>query len=256
MKKLSWYCYRAACALMRRICPAPEFTGLENLPQGRPCIIVGNHAHTYGPVYSELYLPFPRAIWCIADMMDLKALPDYAFRDFWSHKPRWCRWFYRILSYIIAPICVPVLTNAHCVGVYKDYRVMTTLRKSIRHMEAGDHIVIFPEQDVPCNDIVWEFQEGFVDLAAMYARRTGEPVDFVPMYVAPKLKRVCFGKPVAFDPTASPEAERVRICHALTEAITDMARSLPIHRVVPYPNIPRRQYPLNRPTNPDEDLST
>ena len=183
-------------------------------------------------------------------MMDLKALPDYAFRDFWSHKPRWCRWFYRVLSYIIAPICVPVLTNAHCVGVYKDYRVMTTLRKSIRHMEASDHIVIFPERAVPYSNVVWDFQEGFVDLAAMYARRTGEPVDFVPMYVAPKLKRVCFGRPVAFDPGASPEAERLRVCHALMDAITDMARSLPVHRVVPYPNVPRRQYPLNLPNKP------
>ena len=32
---------------------------------------------------------------------------------------------------------------------------------------------------------------------------------------------------------------------ALMEAISDLASALPQHTVVPYPNIPKRQYPLN-----------
>ena len=246
MKELSWYVYRAACALIGVLFPAPEFTGVENLPKDRPCIIVGNHAHTYGPFYSELYIPGAHATWCIAEMMNLKELPDYAFRDFWSKKPRWCSWFYRLLSYIIAPLCVSVLKHARCVRVYKDSRLLSTMRDSLKHMKMGENIVIFPEQEVPHNDIVWDFQRGFVDLAAMYARQTGEAVDFVPMYIAPKLKRVCFGRPVAFDPGTKLSAERDRICLELMDAITEMARSLPPHKVVPYPNLPRSTYRMNR----------
>lgn len=246
MKQLSWYYYRAACALIAFLFPAPEFTGVENLPQGRPCIIVGNHAQVYGPFYSELYLPCKRTIWCIAEMLDIKALPDYAYRDFWSKKPAWCRWFYRILSYIIAPLCYYALKNAHCLGVYKDNRLLSTMRESLKRMASGDNIVIFPEEHLPHNDIVWEFQEGFVNLAPMYARQTRQPVEFVPMYIAPSLRRVSFGKPIAFDPAANLETERVRICNALMDAITDMARAMPRHRVTPYPNIPTRQYRYNR----------
>ena len=77
-------------------------------------------------------------------MMHLKELPDYAFKDFWSKKPRWCRWFYRLLSYVIAPLCVAVLKNARCIGVYKDYRIMSTMRESLKRMKAGENIVIFP----------------------------------------------------------------------------------------------------------------
>ena len=246
MKELTWYCYRASCALISFLFPKPEFTGLENLPKGRPCIIAGNHAHVYGPFYAELYLPFERTIWCIAEMMDMKALPDYAFRDFWSKKPRWCRWFYRLLSYAIAPLCVSVLKHAHCIGVYKDNRLLSTMRESLKRMKAGDNIVIFPEEDIPHNDIVWEFQEGFVNLASLYVRQTRQPVEFVPMYIAPALRKVCFGKPIAFDSDADLEAERTRICNALMDAITDMARALPRHRAVPYPNIPKRRYRFNR----------
>lgn len=246
MKKLTWYWYLVARALIRFLFPAPEFEGVENLPKDRPCIIVGNHAHLYGPFYSELYLPCNRAIWCIADAMNLRKFPDYAFRDFWPRKPRWCRWFYRILSFVIAPMFVGALKHAHCIGVYRDSRLLSTMRESLKRMKGGDSIVIFPEHDVPYNGIVWEFQEGFVTLASMYARQTGKPVDFVPMYIAPALKKVRLGAPIAFDPTANPDEERTRVCRALMDAITEMARSMPLHKAVPYPNISRKLYRYNR----------
>lgn len=41
--------------------------------------------------------------------------------------------------------------------------------------------------------------------------------------------------------------ERKRICDALMDDITAMALSLPEHTVVPYPNIPKKQYPKNTP---------
>ena len=242
MKNFTWYVYRASCALIRLLFRKPGFSGLENLPQGRPCIVVGNHAHAYGPFYAELYLPFERSTWCIGEMLDLKALPDYAFKDFWSKKPRWCRWFYRLLSYVIAPLCVAVLKNARCIGVYKDYRIMSTMRESLKRMKAGENIVIFPEHEVPHNDIVWEFQKGFVNLASLYARQTGQPIDFVPMYIAPKLRLVCFGKPVAFDPSANPGEEADRVCAALMDAVTALALALPPHLAIPYPNLPKNRY--------------
>lgn len=242
MKDLTWFVYRAVRAVIRLLFPKPEFTGLENLPQGRPCIVVGNHAHAYGPFYAELYLPFERATWCIGEMMDMKALPDYAFTDFWSKKPRWCRWFYRLLSYVIAPLCVAVLKHARCIGVYKDHRIMLTMRESLKHMKAGENIVIFPEHEVTHNAIVWEFQEGFVNLASLYVRQTGAPIDFVPMYIAPKLRRVCFGPPVAFDPGANAREEAHRVCVALMDAVTALALALPPHIAVPYPNLPKNRY--------------
>lgn len=242
MKKLSWYVYRAVAFVVRRLIPEPQFTGLENIPGDRPCIIVGNHAHASGPCYMELYLPCERGIWCVAEMMSVKRIPEYAFRDFWAHKPRWCRWVYRLLSYIGAPLCASALQNAHTIAVYRDGRVMSTMRESIRRMKEGANIVIFPEHEAPYNGIVWEFQEGFVNLASLYARQTGEDIDFVPMYIAPKLGRVCFGQPIAFDPHAAPREEAHRVCRALMDAVTDLALALPPHVAVPYPNLPESAY--------------
>ena len=73
------------------------------------------------------------------------------------------------------------------------------------------------------------------------------------MYTAPALKSVYFGKPVRFDASAPADEERHRICTEMMDAITAMARDLPEHKVVPYPNIPKSEYPSNKSVNKEFD---
>ena len=87
----------------------------------------------------------------------------------------------------------------------------------------------------------------------MYFRRYREAISFVPMYTAPDLRAVYLGKPVLFDPSAPIAQERTRISKAMMDAITDIARSLPEHTVVPYPNIPKKSYPSNKDVNKSFD---
>ena len=225
--------------------PKTEVCGSENLPDG-PTVIVGNHAKMNAPIACELYFPGRHRTWTAGEMMHLKEVPAYAFSDFWSRKPAHIRWFYRGLSYVIAPLSVCVFNNADCIGVYHDARIMTTFRSSIKALHEGARVIILPEHDAPHNNIVCEFRENYVDVARMYYRKYKEAVSFVPMYTAPKLKRVYLGKPVLFDPSARIEDERVRISRAMMDEVSDIARSLPEHTVVPYPNIPRRDYPSNK----------
>ena len=244
MKKPSYLVYLAACGIAGLICPKPELVGLERLPDGA-CVIVGNHAQMFGPIVSELYLPGDRAIWCSAEMMRLREVPDYAYRDFWWLKPRHIRWFYRLLSYLIAPLSVCIFNNAHCIGVYRDMRVMATMRETVARLAEGARIVIFPEHNEPCNNILWAFQDRFVDVARIYRHQTGKTLSFVPMYVAPNLRKVFFGPPVPYDPAAPADVERARVCRALSDSITQIARAQPRHRVVPYLNMAKRDYPFN-----------
>lgn len=243
---LAYGVYFATAGLVTLFYRKPEIVGLENLPEC-PCIIVGNHAQMNGPIVAELYLPGPRAIWCAGEMMHLKEVPAYAYRDFWSKKPKAVRWFYRILSYVIAPLSACVFNNARCIGVYHDMRVATTLRETLQQMRQGVRIVIFPEHDVPHNHIVCDFQDRFIDLARMYHHQTGQAPAFVPMYVAPALRKTFLGKPILWNPDAPTDDERRRVKEALMAAITGIALAQPRHTVVPYPNVPRRLYPQNTP---------
>ena len=226
--------------------PKTRVLGLEHLPEA-PCIVVGNHAQLNGPIVGELYFPGPKKIWTAGQMMTWKEVPAYAFQDFWSQKPRWTHWYFRLVSYLITPLSVCVFNNANTIPVYHDMRLMNTFRTTLEALQSGENIIIFPEHDVRHNHIVYEFQDKFIDVAKLYYKKTGQALQFVPMYVAPKLKRAVLGKPVAFDPTADIKEERVRIARVLMDRVTALACALPQHIVVPYRNMAKRLYPTNIP---------
>ena len=213
--------------------PKIQVEGIENLPD-EPVIIVGNHCQMNGPIVGELYVPGEPYIWCAGEMMHLKDVPEYAFRDFWSQKPRWTHPFYKLLSYIIAPLSVCIFNNARTIGVYHDARILSTFKNTIKCLVEGRSVVIYPEHDIKHNHIVYEFQDRFIDVAKLYYKKTGRELSFVPMYIAPKLKTLCLGKPIRYSPSAEFEIERRRICEYLMQEITGMAAALPEHEVVMY----------------------
>lgn len=224
--------------------PKMEVVGTENLPE-EEAIIVGNHTQMNGPIASELYLTGNRYTWCAGQMMNTKEVPDYAYKDFWSGKPKIVRPFYKILSYIIAPLASLIFNNANTIAVYRDNRIMSTFRNTVNKLADGAKVVIFPEHDKKYNNIIYDFQDKFIDIARLYHKRTGKELMFVPLYIAPKLKKMYLGKPIRFSSETPIEEERRRICDYLMNEITDIARSLPKHTVIPYRNIPKKYYPTN-----------
>ena len=229
-----------------RLCyPKMKVEGTEYLPE-EPVIVVANHCQMNGPIACELYFPGDRYTWCAGQMMHLKETPAYAYQDFWSYKPKAVRWFYKLISYLIAPLSVCVFNNARTIGVYRDARIISTFKNTVAKLQQGSTVVIFPEHYAPYNHILNDFQDKFVDIAKLYYKKTGRELAFVPMYIAPNLKTMYLGQLVRFRADQPMEEQRARICSYLKERITEMAVELPVHRVVPYANVPKKQYPLNR----------
>jgi len=232
--------------LVKAVFPKYTTVGEENLPD-EPCLIVGNHTQMNGPIAGELYTPGEHWIWCAGEMMNKDEVAEYAFRDFWSLKPRWQQPFYRLLSKLIVPVSVCVFNGAHCISVYHDHRLFATFRRTAELVAEGNSVVIFPERNVRYNNILCDFQEGFVDVALFIYKKTGHRVAFVPEYVCPAFRTLNFGKPVYFDPENPLKEERVRIKKYLMDEITRIASELPEHTVVPYLNVPKKDYPKNKP---------
>ncbi|MBE5827372.1 MAG: hypothetical protein E7307_12120 [Butyrivibrio sp.] len=236
--------FRIIRKIVALVMPVYKVEGLENLPDG-PSIVVGNHSQAHGPVAAELYFPRKHYTWCISDMMEKDKVADYAYNDFWSKKPALVRPFFRIFSYMIPPLAELIFTCADTLPVYKDRRVMKTFQLSCDRLKENASIVIFPEDYTEYNNIVHEFQRGFVHVAKYYYRQTKTALAFVPMYVCPELGKLVFGKPIMYSPESSSDQEADRICTYLQEQISEIAYGMPRHHVVPYPNVPRRKYPLN-----------
>ncbi len=236
--------YRCIRGLVKAFYPKLTVIGAENLPR-EAALIVGNHSQLHGPIAAELYFPGDRYTWCAGEMMHAKEVPAYAFRDFWSQKPRWTLPFYRVLSYLITPFSVCVFNNARTIPVYHDSRVLGTFKKTVATLAQGSSVVVFPEKDAPHNHILCAFQDKFIDIARLYHKKTGKCLQFVPMYLAPNLRQLHLGKPLVYDPEEPMDTQRPRLCAQLQDAITSLALALPEHTVVPYRNIPKKLYPKN-----------
>ena len=243
-KTISYICFRILRWLLWLVYPKVKVKGTENLPDGA-CIVVGNHTKMNGPIIAEIHFPGKRKIWCAGEMMVLREVPAYAYQDFWSEKPRYIRWYYHILSYLLAPLCACIFTNANTIAVRRDSRIISTFKQTVQALQNDERVIIFPECYTPHNHIVNKFQDNFVEVARLYHKHTGKSICFVPMYIAPALKQAHLGKPIAFRPDAPADEERTRICEALMQGITDIAVSLPRHRVVPYENLPKKYHAYN-----------
>ena len=248
--------FRIIKSTVRFFSPVYQISGTENLPDG-PCVIIGNHSQMYGPIAAELYVSGEHYTWCISDMMDRSTVADYAFKDFWSSKPKSVRWLFWLLSRMIPPLAELIFTNASTIPVYHDTRVMSTIRQSVEKLGAGARLVIFPECGTPYNNIINDFHDHFIDIARFYYRKTGRELTFVPLYLSPRLKRMIYGRPVVCHIGTGKkafEAERERVKQSLMDTITAIAASCPEHTVVPYPNIPKKRYPRSLPIAPASTL--
>ena len=234
--------YRFVKWIIRLCYPKMKCIGVENIPD-EPVVFISNHCQLHGPLACELYMPVERYTWCVAEVMDRHTAPAYMYKDFWPVKRRGTHWFYHLLSYLTTPIALLLFNNANTVPVYRDTRLLDTLRRTTDLLEQGYGIVIFPECDGENNGVLNEFQEGFSDIARFYRRRTGKDVCFVPMYLAPTIKTISFGEPLRSDSAASVKAERTRVTRVMTERITALAQDLPLHDVINYRKIPKKQRP-------------
>ena len=245
MKKISFIIFKIVRWLVWVFYPKTRVLGTENLPDS-PSIIVGNHTQMNGPIIGEIYYPRKSETWCAGQMMNLKEVPAYAYKDFWSKKPKVLRPFYKLLSYIIAPLSVAVFNNAKTIAVYHDSKIVATFKNTVKALDSGNDVIIFPEHYALHNHIVNDFQDRFIDIAKLYYKKTGKELTFVPMYIAPTLKEVHLGKPIKFSPDTPLDEERKKICDYLMDEITKIAVNLPRHKVVPYPNTPKSKYKYNK----------
>lgn len=245
LQKETTVLFRVIRWLVRLFYGKMEVVGWENLPE-KDAIIVGNHSQMKGPIAGELFLPENCYTWCAGQMMDRKEVPAYAFGDFWSQKPKWTHPFYKILAHIIAPFADHIFNNARTIPVYRDMRILNTFKKTVQMLQCGANILIFPEKDEKQNNILYRFQENFVDVAMLYHKKTGIELTFVPLYIAPRLRKMYVGKGIVFDSQKPIEEERKRIAACMSEEIAQMARALPEHTVVPYRNIPKKYYLTNK----------
>ena len=199
--------------------------GRENVPNDpdRSMVFVCNHGEIYGPIVTNLYVPFSFRPWVISEMMDVNAIAQRCAEGtftLWTWMP--ANWRLPIAK-AVAPFMAWVMRSVDAIPVYfqEPAKLRKTFRESVSAMEAGDNILLFPENsdDTPDHHYklsgVSHFFSGFAMLGTMYYKKTGKRALFVPIYADKKHRVLTFGAPTEYNPEADDAAERERICDHL-----------------------------------------
>ena len=181
-----------------------------------------------------LYIPVPIRPWVISEIsIDPEEMAQYVYQ-FTISRQRWLPEKLKMpIARLIGPISVWAMNQLESIPVYrnKPSQLMTTFRQSVEAMQAGDNLLIFPENPNAREENhgyersgVGELFSGFTMLAQIYYHRTGKRCRFLPMFAHKNMRTMTFAPPITFDPDNDPMIERDRIVGYVTEQMTRISR--------------------------------
>lgn len=193
-----------------------------------PLVFLCNHGEFYGPMACKIYVPVPIRAWANATMMfDKKSVSQYIYENTTSHQEGMPEFEKRILARMAAWLSVNVMGQLECIPVYKEspLKLRETFRLTLEAMEAGDNILIFPEnpeQKYP-REGIGDLSPGFVMLADIYWKRKGKKLRILPMYADKKHRKIIFGEVFEYNPDNPLKDEQERIVKETLRQIRTIA---------------------------------
>ena len=203
-------------AIVRPLMPC-RVTGKEHVDvEHGPVVFVGNHLEIYGPLITNLHLPFYFRSWVISSMLDRDIIATQlqnGVNNVFRMLPEKLR---AKLPRLIAPIILYVLQSLDPIPVYRGTarEVINTMRLTVDAMEYEDNILLFPENPGEENYKqrgVSDFYSGFASIGAEYYKRTGQCTTFYPVYANKYHRTLTIGPGIRFNAENGRREERDRI---------------------------------------------
>ncbi|MDL2236166.1 hypothetical protein LJC07_08560 [Christensenellaceae bacterium OttesenSCG-928-L17] len=207
-------------AIVRPLMPC-KVIGKEHVDvENGPVVFVCNHLEIYGPIITNLHLPFYFRSWIISRMLDREVIAEHltsGINIVFHWVPEKIR---AKLPGFVAPIVLYILQSLDPIPVYRGTmrEVIKTIQLSVDAMEYEDNILLFPENPGEGQyklEGVSQFYSGFVTIGAEYYKRTGNATTFYPMYVNRAKRTLTIGEGIRYDTENSKAKEKDRIVEAL-----------------------------------------
>lgn len=202
-----------------------ELVGDLAIPPREPAVFVANHAGALGPIGAIASLPMRLHPWIVGDMVDDQKAAAYLMQDFVMPELQVPRALAAPFAAALARLTVPLLRTVGCVPVWHDRDRLETHRISDAYLAAGRSLLIFPEDpDLPVDPVtsLRPFKTGFAHLGSLHYARTGRSLNFIPVAVHRRRRRVQLGSPIRCNAHASEQQERRRVTHVLERIIAGM----------------------------------
>lgn len=196
-------------------------------------ILICNHGEMYGPVVSNLYIPITFRPWVLHHMMDRDAIIEHMYQGTMVRQ-KWLpeKWKRPIIK-MITPLLQWVFQSLDAIPVFRGEprKLLGTFRLSVEAMQAGDNILLFPEnaekhhvvgQKGYATEGTGELYTGFAMLGPAYYAKTHRRAVFIPIYASKKCRTLTIGKGIVYRPEAPATEEKLRIVDALLASMDEM----------------------------------
>ena len=211
-----------------------KVSGREHLrKKDYPSVFVSNHNFIYGPIAAVIYLPTYFRPWIHNVMLEPETAAKEIARPFGVVIKIFGRRLGGAIIRFGARLTCWALNSFNPIPVVRGASrdVMSTFDRSIRALEEGDNILIFPEKPkrmvnpdgAAGEDVLRTFYTGFAHIAKMYYDRTGKALLFYPLYSDMGERAFRIGEPVAYDPSLEPHEGKRRLSEQLQKRVAELS---------------------------------
>jgi hypothetical protein len=199
----------------------------QNIPLKGPAVFISNHLGSYAPVAVLSAFPVRLYPWVAYQITDKKLCPGYLRMDFVESELRLRPPLSSFTAWAISKACVAIMKALHAVPVHeKSMKLASTWKLSLALLVRNKNLIVFPENEHrPLNQVLNEFNDGFVGLAKIYHEKTGGILKFIPIAVHQEARAIHIGPSIPFNPECPFTSEKERIRTALQDRITEMLTS-------------------------------
>lgn len=210
--------------------------GRENIPENKDgdIIYLCNHSEIFGPISAFIYTKMPLRPWVISELCDPAKVREYVYQGSFEKIRFLPKFIKRGLAYMVSPIIIWGMNSVEPIPVYRNQpnELLKTFRQSLNAMQAGDNLLIFPEnpfhEDMYTGQYlkagVGKFFDGFCAIAPTFYSKTGRKCLFVPIYTSKKDRTITYLKPIEFNPENAFKLEAERICETAREEMLSSIR--------------------------------
>lgn len=161
-------------------------------------IYLGNHSAKSGPMTYELRFPKYYVPWGAHEMLgNYKSRFRYLRDVFYIQKQHMHKFPASLKAGFEAIFSKMIYKGMRLIGTYRDQRMMETIKQSVKILEEGTAIMLFPEDSSEgYKEILTGFFPGFVMLADRYYKKHGIDLPVYPIYYSRKKNKMVIGHPL------------------------------------------------------------
>lgn len=193
----------------------------EVTPPAGPTVYVCSHGNMAGPLATLCWLPFPVRPWVFHVFTDRKTCYEQFSGYTFSQRFGLPQPLANFLAGIVSGYVSTLMTSTGAIPVYRgSIHIGATFKETVAALQAGDSVLIFPDVDyTDDSDSIGAVYDGFLLTDRFWRRVSDEPLNFVPLRLDHRTRRITAGPPVRFDRKADQKEELVRVRETLRQEI-------------------------------------